>query len=88
MITSHIFRNNELASESSEKPKKYTKRLIGGNSNIPNGGFPPIYLCIDKTHNKPEESVSKERKYESVKSVSIKSIMENRRKTETRSEKS
>jgi len=51
---------------------------------IPNGGFPPIYICTDKikrlkdkTH---DEEEAKKRQYKTHKtSVSIKKIMEQRR---------
>lgn len=83
----YLFQNNDLVTESSERPKTYKNVKMIGGSSIPNGGFPPIYLCVDKVKDKKEEQISKERKYEATKSVSIKSIMENRRKTESHTNK-
>ena len=58
--------------------------MIGGekkddNKNIPNGGFPPIYECDLKEEQ--EKSDIQQREYKTHKeTISIKQILENRRK--------
>ena len=47
---------------------------------IPNGGFPPIYICTSKQSNETEDKDITKREYTTHKStVSIKSILEKRR---------
>jgi hypothetical protein len=78
--------NHSLSTDSFEySPTQASMSKIGGssqNKNVPNGGFPPIYLCDelieDSKINKDDEN--KKREYETHKtSVSIKSILEKRR---------
>ena len=80
-----FFQNQSLSTESYDYPLKDTQELIGGddsNNDIPNGGFPPIYLCKLIKNNDPFKSDNKKQKreYETHKTaVSIKSILEKRR---------
>ena len=64
-------------------PYDFRQQEGGNNNDIPTGGFPPIYIC----KRKPQEVVLSEdekikREFKTHKTtVSIKSIMEKRRKT-------
>lgn len=51
---------------------------LGGDKDIPFGGFPPIYLCTTSTEITPSDS--KKREYSTHKTaISIKDIMHKRR---------
>ena len=70
-----LMKNNYLESER-EDPKIIQK---GGSHNEPYGGFPPIYLCNNS--NIISENDNKNREYNKHKNaLSIKQIMENRKK--------
>jgi len=84
-----LMRNHPLESDDSSdyddsdqyhRKFKYNKKQYGGatsSSNIPNGGFPPLYIC-DKQDK--EDIENKNREYSKHKNaISIKQIMEKRR---------
>ena len=60
--------------------------MIGGNRKIPNGGYPPITLCInDKSDDSPKKSNKdlKKREYstnDNLKNLSIHQILDDRKK--------
>jgi hypothetical protein len=61
------------------------KNQTGGQTNVeqnsPNGGFPPIYLCKGKPEETTEKDDATKREFKTHKTaVSIKSILEKRRK--------
>lgn len=85
MMNYPLYYEDELSPTDSPKYRS----LVGGKisistENIPNGGFPPIYVCDKKkplSTNIIEDEEKKKREYTTHKaSVSIKSIMEKRRK--------
>jgi hypothetical protein len=54
--------------------------LIGGNKNVPHGGFPPIVLA-NKSSTTDDSTYKKQREYTSHKSsVSIQKIIDNKKK--------
>lgn len=83
----HLMKNYPLESEDSDAaPNTHTlynkhRSQKGGakkNSDIPTGGFPPIFLC--EALEESDEDISKSREYSTHKTaVSIKEIMKKRR---------
>ena len=91
MNLSNLFQNHSLDTDSYEyvetennkQINKQINRQIGGNNDVPTGGFLPIYICDNKDKevesNKNDDEQSK-REYKTHKSaVSIKTILEKRR---------
>lgn len=81
-----IFRNYPLDTESySYDNDSYTESQIfnlqGGNTDKPNGGFPPIYICEKgQTNVKKSEDNKTIREFTThASTVSIKDILEKRR---------
>lgn len=59
---------------------KLSRELGTDLSDIPNGGFPPIYLCPDKqTSNDPKLTDAKREYTKHKTAVSIKDILEKRK---------
>ncbi|QKF93818.1 hypothetical protein QKU48_gp0360 [Fadolivirus algeromassiliense] len=87
MNTIDLFKNYSLSTESFDMPD-YEYNMRGGNisdNNIPTGGFPPIFICkqedINQSDDKQNDSQTK-REYKTHKSaISIKDLLEKRRKT-------
>lgn len=72
-----LFKNYTLSTDS------YDYQEGGTVDNVPNGGFPPIYICEIKKQDesKKDEDEKSKREYTTHKTaVSIKSILEKRRK--------
>jgi hypothetical protein len=76
-----LMRNYPLETDvDSENIEHASQMLKGGNKNdIPNGGFLPIYLCDDKEDVRKEDIKPREFTKSSI-SVSIKDILEKRKK--------
>jgi hypothetical protein len=70
-----LMKNHFLESDS----EPVIKQSGGGANDEPYGGFPPIYLCDSKEEKQEEEN--KNREYNKHKNaISIKQIMESRKK--------
>jgi len=76
-------RNHPLDTDSYSDNDMYEMRGGNNNTNLnkPNGGFPPIYLCAQKTQQEEKTDDKTKREYKTHKTaISIKSILEQRRK--------
>jgi len=85
MNTSDLFKNYTLDTDSYDYQYTETNNMqYGGTENdIPNGGFPPIYICEVKRKEETlkDDDEKTKREYTTHKTaVSIKSILEKRRK--------
>lgn len=76
----NILQNHELETETIQTDSTYNNVKEGGSDrDIPNGGFPPIYLCDDKLDNIPTDEPIK-RAYSTINNVvSIKDIIQQRK---------
>ena len=83
MNSTTIFKNYPLVTDSYDKDD--TLNQMGGDEpqkieNEPNGGFPPIYVCDQKSETE-ESNGSEKREFKTHnQAISIKTLMENRRK--------
>jgi hypothetical protein len=85
MNIANLFKNNSLDTDSYEyMENNNNNEQYGGNNDVPTGGFLPIYICSIKKKEDEQKQPSDEqskREYKTPKNVvSIKSILEKRRK--------
>ena len=85
MNSTTIFKNYPLITDSYDKDD-IIKQIGGADEQAkpindePNGGFPPIYIC-DQESQTEESKETEKREFKTHKqTISIKTIMENRRK--------
>lgn len=75
-----LMQNNP--NRSSNRKYKSTKKLqTGGNTDVPTGGFPPIFICDKKEPEKKDENKNREMASRKLGTTgpSIKTIMQKRR---------
>lgn len=81
MNVTNIFKNYSLSTESYEYPHDDKLSIGGAKLNEPNGGFLPIYICENESVSETTDDNDGKREYKTHKqSVSIKTLMEMRRK--------